>query len=118
MRFLKTFLLMVLASAFLVACGGGGGSDPVTGGGSGGSNSDASLRASYNSISGGMTLAQVKAITGTEPSSDADVGGGTRMYGWVTGGSTSQLLVVIGTSGVKEKTFIQVAGTIYLSQKY
>jgi hypothetical protein len=117
MRFLKTFLMMVLTSAFLLACGGGGG-DSGSGTSAGGGNTDSSLTVAYGKISGGMTLAQVKAIVGTEPNSDADAGA-SRLYAW-TGGSpqTSQLMVTIHpTSGVKMKA-LSAPGNPYSSQNY
>jgi hypothetical protein len=119
MRFLKNFLLMVLASAFLVACGGGGGDSGTSGGGS---NVDSNLAAAYGKISGGMTFAQVKAIVGTEPSSAADAGGST-LYSWqgtpstAAGAGTLLGVVVNPASGVKQKFFSSPTNP-YSSQNY
>jgi hypothetical protein len=74
MRFLKTFLLMVLASAFLVACGGGGG-DTGTGSGDAGS-----LQTAYNAINEQTTFAQVNALVGYGPKSSST--GNLNQYTW------------------------------------
>jgi hypothetical protein len=97
MRFLKSFLLMVLASAFLVACGGGG-EDPITGGGGGGTN----LNAVYDQLTRGMTYEQVKGLVGYAHNGGETSGGQGTNYKWTSGDGTINfciLSVQIGGSG-------------------
>ena len=115
MRFLKSFFLMVLASAFLVACGGGG-SDLVTGGGSGGSSD---LYAAYDKINGGMNYEQVKAVVGYAHNAGEDNFSsinGKITYKWGSGSSAilavtihnatgATAKIIAGTTGNKSQTF-------------
>jgi hypothetical protein len=84
MRFLKTFLLMALASAFLVACGGGGG-DPAP-------------VSTANAFKGNWT----GSFTGGDSGSCADIV--IDSAGAVSGSCTSRNAGTIGISGTVSST--------------
>jgi hypothetical protein len=107
MRFLKSFLLMVLASAFLVACGGGG--DPILGDtGGGGSSGSANLSAVYDKIVVTSTVEQINALVGYAPyTSSTSAGSSIATYGWQSGsGNTYELLSIkVGYGNVVYKIY-------------
>jgi hypothetical protein len=100
------FLLMVLASAFLVACGGGG-SDTVTGGGGDGSTD---LVAVYDKVTAGMNYEQVKALVGYAHNGGESLGASVNSYTWNSG--------TVGTSSQQRMTvmFNANGGTTYRKQ--
>jgi hypothetical protein len=108
MRFLKSFFLMVLASAFLVACGGGGGSD--TGTGSAGS---ANLLAVYDKTTAGMTYEQVKALVGYAHNNGDTISGTSTAYKWSSGSGTGLELLQVSFEnggGARLKVYVNGSG--------
>jgi hypothetical protein len=105
MRFIKNFLLMVLASAFLVACGGGG-SDPVAGGGGSGS---VNLNAVYDKLTRGMTYDQVKGLVGYAHNGGEQASSSGTNYKWNSGQGTVAyciLSVEIGGGGATSAIYV------------
>jgi hypothetical protein len=106
MRFIKNFLLMVLASAFLVACGGGGG-DPITGGGSTGASTN--LNAVYDKLTRGMTYDQVKGLVGYAHNAGEQASSSGTNYKWSSGEGTATYCIMsvdIGGGGATSAIYV------------
>ncbi len=108
MRFIKNILAVVfitsLASMF-VACGGG--------------SSTPTFLQAYQSIEGGMTAAQVKAIVGSEPNAVAGpYFDGTSSMQWLTQGPSILDVTYSPQGGVIQKIYEGVEAPARLTQKY
>ena len=93
MRIFKTFLAMILAASFLVACGDGGGSDSGTTSETGGST--ANLLAAYQAITPSTSLAQVNALVGYAPNGGSSgYSDGSTSYMWWSEKGTATLALL------------------------
>ena len=115
MRILKTFIAMIFATSFLVACGGGAATESTTTAGTGGATATATepaLLTSYKKIKAGMTFDQVQAIIGTGYNFEIHEGMGRQYALWSQGtyqapGSMT-VQVAFGVSGGAENKYIAI----------